>query len=79
MKLYSKFLTDDRYLKNKIRPEERQRFHFFNSFFFRKLADPEKEPLDTLQGKTAFQRVRKWTRKVNLFEKDFVFIPVIYK
>lgn len=79
MKLYSKFLTDDRYLKNKIRPEERQRFHFFNSFFFRKLAEPEKEPLDALEGKTAFQRVRKWTRKVNLFEKDFVFIPVIYK
>ncbi|CAI9296180.1 unnamed protein product [Lactuca saligna] len=34
-----------KYLKNKIRPEERQRFHFFN---------------------------------INLFEKDFVFIPVIY-
>ncbi|CAI9291717.1 unnamed protein product [Lactuca saligna] len=67
-----------KYLKNKIRPEERQRFHFFNSFFFRKLADPEKEPLDALEGKTAFQRVRKWTRKVNLFEKDFVFIPVNY-
>nr|KAJ0187446.1 hypothetical protein LSAT_V11C900488950 [Lactuca sativa] len=63
---------------NKIKPEERQRFHFFNSFFFRKLDDPEKEPLDALEGKTAFQRVRKWTRKVNLFEKDFVFIPVNY-
>ncbi|CAI9270170.1 unnamed protein product [Lactuca saligna] len=67
-----------KYLKNKIRPEERQRFHFFNSFFFRKLADPEKEPLNALEGKTAFQRVIKWTRKVNLFEKDFVFIPVNY-
>nr|KAJ0212017.1 hypothetical protein LSAT_V11C400227230 [Lactuca sativa] len=67
-----------KYLKNKIRPEERQRFHFFNSFFFRKLGDPEKEPLDALEGKKAFQRVRKWTQKVNLFEKDFVFIPVNY-
>ncbi|KAL7608440.1 hypothetical protein Lser_V15G12885 [Lactuca serriola] len=46
-----------KYLKNKIRPEERQRFHFFNSFFFRKLADPEKEPLDALEGKTTFQRL----------------------
>ncbi|KAL4566075.1 hypothetical protein LXL04_030185 [Taraxacum kok-saghyz] len=67
-----------KYLKNKIMPEDRQRFHFFNSFFFRKLADPDKESLDTLEGKTAFQRVKKWTRKVNLFEKDFVFIPVNY-
>ncbi|KAI3685957.1 hypothetical protein L1987_79626 [Smallanthus sonchifolius] len=67
-----------KYLKNKIQPEEKNRFHFFNSFFFRKLADPEKGPLDASEGKAAFQRVRKWTRKVNLFEKDYVFIPVNY-
>ncbi|KAI3504952.1 hypothetical protein L1887_26770 [Cichorium endivia] len=67
-----------KYLKNKLNPEERHRFHFFNSFFFRKLADPDKDPLDALEGKTAFQRVKKWTRKVNIFEKDFVFIPVNY-
>ncbi|KAJ0790751.1 putative Ulp1 peptidase [Helianthus annuus] len=67
-----------KYLKNKIKPEEKHRFHFFNSFFFRKLADPEKGPLDASEGKAAFQRVRKWTRKVNLFEKDYVFIPINY-
>ncbi|KAL8243146.1 hypothetical protein R6Q59_009404 [Mikania micrantha] len=67
-----------KYLKNKIKPEDKHRFHFFNSFFFRKLADPEKGPLDASEGKAAFQRVRKWTRKVNLFEKDYVFIPVNY-
>ncbi|KAI7731996.1 hypothetical protein M8C21_030184 [Ambrosia artemisiifolia] len=67
-----------KYLKNKIKPEDKHRFHFFNSFFFRKLADPEKGPLHASEGKAAFQRVRKWTRKVNLFEKDYVFIPVNY-
>ncbi|KAI3672602.1 hypothetical protein L6452_38697 [Arctium lappa] len=67
-----------KYLKNKIKPEERHRFHFFNSFFFRKLADLDKDPLDAFEGKEAFQRVRKWTRKVNLFQKDYVFIPVNY-
>lgn len=67
-----------KYLKNKIKPEERHRFHFFNSFFFRKLADLDKDPLYTFDGKAAFQRVRKWTRKVDLFEKDYVFIPVNY-
>ncbi|KAI3758344.1 hypothetical protein L6452_05904 [Arctium lappa] len=67
-----------KYLKNKIEPEERHRFHFFNSFFFRKLADPDKDPLDASEGRAAFQRVKKWTRKVNLFEKDYVFIPVNY-
>ncbi|GKA85712.1 probable ubiquitin-like-specific protease 2B isoform X3 [Tanacetum coccineum] len=42
------------------------------------LADPNKEPLDACKGKEAFQRVRKCTRKVNLFEKDYIFIPVNY-
>ncbi|GJZ68854.1 retrotransposon protein, putative, ty1-copia subclass [Tanacetum coccineum] len=54
------------------------RFHFLNSFFFRKLADLDKEPIDACKRKEAFQRVRKWTRKVNLFEKDYIFIPISY-
>ncbi|XP_021290650.1 probable ubiquitin-like-specific protease 2A isoform X3 [Herrania umbratica] len=66
------------YLKNKIRPEEQQRFHFFNSFFFRKLADLDKGLSHACQAKAAFQRVRKWTRKVDIFEKDYIFIPVNY-
>lgn len=68
-----------RFLKNKIEPGERHRFHFFNSFFFRKLADLDKNPSSALEGRAAFQRVRKWTRKINLFEKDYVFIPVNFK
>ncbi|PWA34734.1 BYPASS-related protein [Artemisia annua] len=65
--------------ENKLNPDERHRFHFFNSFFFRKLADPDKSPLDASIGKAGYQRVKKWTRKVSLFEKDFVFVPVNYK
>ncbi|KAK2977973.1 hypothetical protein RJ640_023511 [Escallonia rubra] len=65
-----------KYLKDKIPPEDRHRFHFFNSFFFRKLADLDKDPSSASEGRAAFLRVRKWTRKVNLFEKDYVFIPV---
>ncbi|KAH7524745.1 probable ubiquitin-like-specific protease 2B isoform X2 [Ziziphus jujuba] len=65
-----------KYLKNQIPPEERHRFHFFNSFFFRKLADLDKDPSSVSDGKAAFQRVRKWTRKVDLFGKDYIFIPI---
>ncbi|GJS10588.1 retrotransposon protein, putative, ty1-copia subclass [Tanacetum coccineum] len=35
-----------KYLKSKINPVDRLRFHFLNSFFFQKLADSDKEPLD---------------------------------
>ncbi|KAJ7965813.1 Ubiquitin-like-specific protease 2 [Quillaja saponaria] len=65
-----------KYLENQIQLEEKHRFHFFNSFFFRKLADLDKNPSSASDGKAAFLRVRKWTRKVNLFEKDYIFIPV---
>ncbi|GAV79688.1 LOW QUALITY PROTEIN: Peptidase_C48 domain-containing protein, partial [Cephalotus follicularis] len=67
-----------KYLKNKIQPVHHQRFHFFNSFFFRKLADLNKDQASACEGRAAFQRVHKWTRKVNLFEKDYIFIPVNY-
>ncbi|XP_020690873.1 probable ubiquitin-like-specific protease 2B [Dendrobium catenatum] len=65
-----------KYLQNKVQPIEKKRFHFFNSFFFRKLADLDKDPGSISEGRAAFQRVRKWTRKLNIFEKDYIFIPV---
>lgn len=65
-----------KYLKNHIQAEEKHRFHFFNSFFFRKLADLDKDPSSISDGKAAFLRVRKWTRKVDIFGKDYIFIPV---
>lgn len=68
-----------RYLKNKVKLEERHRFHFFNSFFFRKLADLDKDQSRACESTEAFQRVRKWTRKVDIFEKDYIFIPVNFR
>ncbi|KAJ4701455.1 putative Cysteine proteinases superfamily protein [Melia azedarach] len=65
-----------KYLKNQIPADEKHRFHFFNSFFFRKLADLDKDPSSISDGRAAFVRVRKWTRKVDLFGKDYIFIPV---
>ncbi|CAN4107913.1 unnamed protein product [Withania somnifera] len=64
------------YLKNKMYSEEKDRFHFFNSFFFRKLADMDRDPSRACEGRAAFLRVRRWTTKVDLFGKDFIFIPV---
>ena len=48
-------------------------------FFFRKLADLDKDPSTAFDGKAAFQQVRKWTRRVQLFEKDFIFISVNFR
>ncbi|KAL6652757.1 hypothetical protein ACP70R_011682 [Stipagrostis hirtigluma subsp. patula] len=68
-----------KYLSTRIEPSEKRRYHFFNSFFFRKLADLDKDQGRAPEGRAAFLRVRKWTRKINVFEKDFLFIPVNFK
>ncbi|KAK9071066.1 hypothetical protein SSX86_009634 [Deinandra increscens subsp. villosa] len=65
------------YLK-KITPSD-ARVHFFNSFFFRKLADFDENQSRSVDSKEAFQRVRKWTKKVNIFQKDYIFIPVNFR
>lgn len=67
-----------KYLQSKISESQRQACHFFNSFFFRKLADLDKFPDTEVVSREAFLRVRKWTRRMNIFEKDYIFIPVNY-
>lgn len=66
--------------KQKDQPErEKSRCHIFNSFFYEKLTnvgnDERGNPADVLQ-RAAHDRVKKWTRDVNIFEKDFVFFPI---
>jgi sentrin-specific protease 7 len=68
-----------RYLSTRIESTVKRRYHFFNSFFFRKLADLDKDQGRAPEGRAAFLRVRKWTRKINVFDKDFLFIPVNFK
>ncbi|CAN6287288.1 unnamed protein product [Urochloa humidicola] len=65
-----------KHLSTRIESTKKRRYHFFNSFFFRKLADLDKDQGRAPEGRAAFLRVRKWTRKINVFEKDFLFIPV---
>ncbi|KAL0726395.1 hypothetical protein Bca4012_022488 [Brassica carinata] len=65
-----------KYLQSRIPPEERGRFHFFNCFFFRKLANLDKGSPSSFGGREAYQRVQKWTKNVELFEKDYIFIPI---
>ncbi|XP_028212005.1 probable disease resistance protein At4g27220 isoform X1 [Glycine soja] len=68
-----------KYLINKLPTDKQDRFHFFNCFFFPKLVDLSTDnPSIASDGKAAFQRVSKLTRKVNLFEKNYIFIPINY-
>ncbi|KAM6954374.1 sentrin-specific protease 6 [Aplochiton taeniatus] len=81
------FLNDviiDFYLKylvlEKLKKEDAQRSHVFSSFFYKRLNQREKRPVpDTAIlpiQRRKHNRVRTWTRHVDLFQKDFIFVPI---
>lgn len=80
------FLNDviiDFYLKylvlEKLKKEEADRIHIFSSFFYKRLNQRERRNSETtnlsIQQKR-HGRVKTWTRHVDIFEKDFIFVPL---
>jgi sentrin-specific protease 7 len=69
--------SDCRYLERRLDTADRIRFYFFNSFFFTKLLGNTSASNDIDQCKVDYEQVRKWSGEVNLFEKDYIFIPVV--
>ena len=62
-----------------MEPEDAARCHIFNSFFFEKLVNvsqSESSVAGEVRQKCAHERVERWTRNVNIFEKDYVFFPI---
>lgn len=70
-----------KYLLLKKAPKElAERTHIFSSFFYRRLtrkgnAESEEANNLSIQHKR-HQRVKTWTRHVDIFTKDFIFVPV---
>lgn len=56
-----------RYIRDFILTEEqRKKFFFFNCFFFRSLTSKN----------AGYEKVKNWTRNVNIFDFDYIFIPI---
>ncbi|XP_029318790.1 sentrin-specific protease 6 isoform X2 [Cottoperca gobio] len=81
------FLNDviiDFYLKylvlEKLKKDDAQRIHVFSSFFYKRLNQRERRNApDTTNlpiHKRKHNRVKTWTRHVDLFQKDFIFVPI---
>jgi len=60
---YLKFLYHER-----LQNSRRQKLHVFSSFFFTRYRDSD--------VKLRYQMVRKWTKNVDIFKKDWIFIPI---
>ncbi|KGL72268.1 Sentrin-specific protease 7, partial [Tinamus guttatus] len=83
---YGEFLNDviiDFYLKylllEKAPKHLADRTHIFSSFFYKCLTRTEKnsegDPKVTA-AQRRHKRVRTWTRHINIFNKDYIFVPV---
>jgi sentrin-specific protease 7 len=67
-----------KFIENVLISEEmRKRCHFFNTYFMAKMLKLWNESNKNIQDHdNIYQEMKKWIKKVNLFEKDFIFIPV---
>ncbi|XP_034143708.1 sentrin-specific protease 6 isoform X3 [Esox lucius] len=81
------FLNDviiDFYLKylvlEKLKKADSQRSHVFSSFFYKRLNQRERRNVPDAANlpiqKRKHNRVKTWTRHVDLFQKDFIFVPI---
>ncbi|KAG1661686.1 hypothetical protein FOA52_001963 [Chlamydomonas sp. UWO 241] len=67
-----------------LTPEMRALCHFFKSSFFKELVELSRrgdgtgfvEPRTRKDAVTAHEHVKKWTEGVDIFVKDFLFIPI---
>lgn len=72
------WLTDtlvDFYFKYQERKYEWLKgFHFFNSFFFRKLVLVHQE-----DGIHRFEKIGRWIKGINIFNCDYIFLPILLR
>ena len=69
------------YLLHKVLPpEERTLVHMFSTMFYKRLTSSHKSKAKEEQGLSSAQkkhsRVKTWTKNVNIFDKQFVIIPI---
>ncbi|XP_031777504.1 sentrin-specific protease 6-like [Nasonia vitripennis] len=62
------------FLCEMISSSDRNRTHLFSSFFFKKIASAQNK--NNIPTKKIYESVQKWTKNVNLFEKDFIIVPI---
>lgn len=62
-----------RYLENNSNPDEVKRMHVFNSYFYANLS---RNKAQTPARNIDYNSVKSWTKNINLFNRDFVVVPV---
>ncbi|KAJ7568664.1 hypothetical protein O6H91_01G042700 [Diphasiastrum complanatum] len=56
-------------------PDLKNRLHFYNSFFYKKLHEAVQSQKNDKNNRK-MQKLRKWTKGINVFEKSYLFVPI---
>lgn len=61
-----------------LTPENKNQSYVFNTYFYTTLTRKSHTDLATTESKSKIRhdRVKKWTKNVNIFEKNFIFVPI---
>jgi sentrin-specific protease 7 len=63
--------------KELITNEQRNRVHIFSQFFYKRLTTMTREKdVKLTAAEKRWKRVSAWTKQVNIFEKDFIIVPI---
>ncbi|XP_066255314.1 uncharacterized protein [Euwallacea similis] len=75
-----------KYLWENLAPELQEKVHIFSTFFYKRLttkatkAARKSHPYESDSNLTAAEkrhcRVRNWTKRIKLFDKDFIVVPI---
>ncbi|KAI9205942.1 uncharacterized protein BJ171DRAFT_614050 [Polychytrium aggregatum] len=66
-----------KYLYNSWSPIQRESVHLFNSHFYDYISAPKSKSQSEEEARLrGYEKVKKWTKNVNIFEKTYVFVPV---
>ncbi|KAI8815560.1 uncharacterized protein EV422DRAFT_373110 [Fimicolochytrium jonesii] len=58
-----------------VNKEHENEVHFFNSFFFEQLSYGQTGKKNSPDD-SGYERVKKWTKSIKLFEKKYIFVPI---
>ena len=68
------------YLYHKLTLEEQKKVHIFSTMFYKRLtsnlSSKGKEDANLSSAEKKHARVKGWTKNVDIFEKDFIFVPI---
>ncbi|KAJ3124991.1 Diacylglycerol O-acyltransferase 2 [Physocladia obscura] len=65
-----------RFSMNEYTSDKNSDFHVYNTFFYQQLNAVDKVTQKKIPIEDTYKRVKTWTKRVNIFEKRFIVVPI---